>query len=239
MLWTLDGFQTGAVGNDQVQGNWFSAFSFAPANSAASYFYSSSSSQSLNYGQTYTSAYSYTSLDGGSLGFVWYPTATTLRDGTYGLVIECNFTNKAFKTNNVTRNSWEITALMSNALGNDVPCSAETYNVAGSTWRVRAISRTGWLATSDDDATTFAPVMGATGGLSSCDRKVTSAPSDRSSMVTWCGNTIHTSRNGGVTWTPLGLNWQRFGCGQPTSLAATPTKLLVTCQDRPPVLVDY
>jgi len=240
MFYTLDAFTSATQTSSMLSSNWSQTFSFAPAQASNSYFYaqSGSSSQSINFGASY-STYAYTSLDGGNLAFVWYPSSVTMGNGTYGLVMECNFTNRSFKTVNTgtTKYSFEVTALMSNALGNETACAAETYLNAG-VWRVRAISRGGWLAVSDDEATTFTPVPGATGGLSSCDRKITSPASDRNTVITWCGGQIWFSRTGGTSWTPVGLNWTRYGCNQITSLYAVDSKLLVTCSDRPPVIIE-
>jgi hypothetical protein len=239
-LITHDGFLTAAIGADTMTGAWGNSFSFSPSSLNTSYFYSyninnnSSGAVSTNAGDTYTP---FTLAP--QLGFVWYPSAQVMGDPTWALVFDCNSSPQALRINNVTHTSLNDGGI-SNALGNDPPCSAEVY-MNGVAWRARVISRSGWLATSDDNGATFTAVAGS-GTLPSCPgRNLVSLPTNRNTIFTWCGHDFWVSSNGGVSWTQptLGQNWVKYGCSQITSLAPSDTNVLVTCSDRPPVAVAW
>ena len=145
------------------------------------------------------------------------------------------------RINNVLKTTTDIGTTVSTQLGNDTPCATEVYSTSSGN-RTRVISRTGWLAVSDDDGLTFTAVPGAQGGLVDCNqRRITSLASDRNVVISWCSSTLAVSRNGGVSWTNIsaGLNWSQYGC-QVTSVYPFATQLLVGCSNgRPPILVDY
>jgi hypothetical protein len=237
---THDGYLTGAVGNSMDQGNYNKAFTFSPTQSTTAYTYSSTTVTTANSGDSY----SVVTLTP-ALPFVWYsPQAQVTHDPTKTVVVECESYNKAWRVDNTTHMVTDITANVTSALGNDAPCGVEYYTV-GAINRLRVISKTGWIAVSDDDGVTFTGVMGASGGLANGnDRHILSLPSDRNVVISWSstvGDRIWVSKNGGVTWTEptAGQNWQRWGCGGMNSIVATDTTLLVGCQGRPPVIVAY
>ena len=242
-LVTHDAFSTGAVVNLSAT-PYYSTFAWAPTAASQAHLYGNSSSyaaSTVNGGDSWTA---FTLSPGlGTFSTTWSSVVTD--DPTFGLAAECaGASARMFRINNTTKTTTDIGATVSNVLGNDFPCGLEVYPFGGAgQYRVRIISRTGWLAVSDDDGLSFSAVSGAVGGLTSCSaRRLTSLSSDRNVVISWChsGNQLAFSRNGGTSWTNIasGLNWANYGCNV-TSLHPLATQLLVTCVDRPPLIVDY
>jgi hypothetical protein len=239
-LVTHDGFITAALGSDTMSYAWGNAFSYSPSSLNTSYFYSGNAIGTLSGATSVNSGDTFISLAlTPALPYVWYPSAQVMGDPTYALVFDCTNTNQSFRVNNAFRTTGAIAGLAS-ALGNDVPCAAEAY-LNGATWRARVISKSGFLATSDDSGGTFTAVLGS-GTLPTCQgRNITSLPSDRNTIFTWCGHDFWVSKTGGTSWTQptAGQNWVKYGCSLITSLVPTDTNALVTCSDRPPVAIAW
>lgn len=241
-LVTHDGFTSAAPVNLTIQ-PYYSAFAWAPTSLTQAYLYgpSSFSAFSQNTGDSWGALALTPVLNN---GFSSSLQAVVTGDPTFGLVAECSSgVAHLWRVNNVLRLTSDIGSTVSNQLGNDLPCAMELYVAGAGLQRVRVISRTGWLAVSDNDGLSFTGVPGASGGLTSCtQRRLTSLSTDRSVVVTWCQaqNQLAVSRNGGSTWTNIGsgLNFANYGCAI-TSLYPLATQLLIGCRDRPPVLVDY